>query len=123
MIYICGASNLRSNPRSPGTITNSSAPFPPRKHLARNQLRAARWPRNDPAIPFDNSGDQQMNPFGRFTAADMEAQYNLRLLRPDYETAVVPDWIARSESSRKTLECKIGVAYGASAKQKLDIFH
>lgn len=64
-----------------------------------------------------------MNLFGRFTAADMEAQYNLRLLRPDYETAVVPDWIARSENSRKTLDCKIGVAYGVSAKQKLDIFH
>jgi arylformamidase len=63
-----------------------------------------------------------MNPFGRFTAADMEAQYNLRLLRPDYETAVVPGWIARSEKSRATLDCKVGVTYGASAKQKLDIF-
>lgn len=63
-----------------------------------------------------------MNPFGRFTAADMEAQYNLRLLRPDYETAVVPGWVARSEKSRAILDCKIGVSYGASAKQKLDIF-
>lgn len=63
-----------------------------------------------------------MNPFGRFTAADMEAQYNLRLGRPDYETAVVPDWIAKSERARSTLDCQIGVAYGASAKQRLDIF-
>lgn len=63
-----------------------------------------------------------MNPFGRFTAADMEKQYNLRLLRPDYETAVVPGWLKQSEQARATLDCKIGVSYGASAKQKLDIF-
>lgn len=63
-----------------------------------------------------------MNPFGRFTPADMEAQYNLRLGRPDYETAVVPGWISRSEKSRATLDCEIGVSYGATAKQKLDIF-
>lgn len=64
-----------------------------------------------------------MNPFGRFTASDMEAQYNLRLLRPDYESVVVPDWVTRSEKSRETLDCKLGVSYGASDKQKLDVFH
>jgi arylformamidase len=63
-----------------------------------------------------------MNPFGRFTAAEMEGQYNLRLLRPDYDTAVVPNWLTQSESARTDLDCKLDVAYGPSPKQKLDIF-
>jgi arylformamidase len=63
-----------------------------------------------------------MSPFGRFTADDMEGQYNLRQLRPDYETAVVPGWLTQSERARTDLDCKLDVAYGASAKQKLDVF-
>lgn len=61
-------------------------------------------------------------PFGRFTADDMEGQYNLRALRPDYEATVVPDWLKRSELARSSLKCRLDIAYGSSERQKLDLF-
>jgi len=64
----------------------------------------------------------KIQPFGRFTAEDMEGQYNLRALRPDYESVVVPDWQKRSEHARASLSCRLDIAYGASDRQKLDFF-
>ena len=58
----------------------------------------------------------------RFDKSEWETQYNLRLLRPDYETAVVPDWVARSEEARATLPCTLDVPYGTAARARLDVF-
>lgn len=63
-----------------------------------------------------------MKVYRDFTAAEIEAQYNLRAGRPDYETAVVPDWIERSARARVCLNCTLDVVYGQGTKQKLDIF-
>ncbi len=59
----------------------------------------------------------------RFTPEDFDAQYNLRAGRPDYEETVIPDWQARSEVARETLECRLDIRYGDGEKQVLDVFH
>ena len=60
--------------------------------------------------------------YGAFTADEIEAQYNLRARRPDFETAVMPDWIERSKRVRKTLGGKLDLVYGGSERQKIDFF-
>lgn len=60
--------------------------------------------------------------YEKFTAEEIEAQYNLRAGRPDYELTVVPDWIERSARTREKLTCHLDLVYGAGPKQKLDIF-
>jgi arylformamidase len=63
-----------------------------------------------------------MTAYGHFSETELEAQYNVRAGRPDYETVIVPDWIARSERARAGLGCQIDVIYGPGPKQKLDLF-
>lgn len=58
----------------------------------------------------------------RFSRDDMEMQYNLRLLRPDYMTAVVPEWERRSERTRATRNCTLDVRYGDGPDERMDIF-
>lgn len=58
----------------------------------------------------------------RFTSAELEAQYNARSNRPDYEKTVVPKWVANSEAARKKCDCTLDVRYGDGEKQKLDVF-
>jgi len=58
----------------------------------------------------------------RFTPDEFEQQYNLRLGRPDYEETVIPDWMARSDAARESLDCSLDVRYGEGPKQKLDVF-
>ena len=56
------------------------------------------------------------------SAEELEKQYNLRAGRPDYEVTVIPDWIARSEQARGSLNGRLDVRYGDGEKQKLDLF-
>ena len=58
----------------------------------------------------------------RFTPEEFESQYNLRLGRPDYEQTVIPEWMARSDAARRSLDCRLDIRYGDGEKQKLDIF-
>lgn len=60
--------------------------------------------------------------YGNFTAEEIEAQYNLRARRPNYDTEIAPDWFERSAEARETLRCSLDIAYGASDRQKLDHF-
>lgn len=57
-----------------------------------------------------------------FTADEIEAQYNLRARRPDFATAIIPDWVERSKRARATLDAKIDLAYGGSDRQRIDLF-
>lgn len=57
-----------------------------------------------------------------FTADELEAQYNLRRRRPDYDTAVVPRWAERSTATRSDLTCTTDIPYGSASRQKLDLF-
>lgn len=59
----------------------------------------------------------------RYSATELDAQYNLARRRPDYMQSVIPVWMQRSERARDELDCHLDVRYGAGAKQCLDIFH
>lgn len=58
----------------------------------------------------------------RFSRDEMEMQYNLRLLRPDYNSAVVPGWEKRSEQTRATRKCTLDVPYGDGPDDRMDVF-
>ena len=66
------------------------------------------------------AGDDRV--YKNFSADEMEAQYNPRLGRPDYEVTVMPDWFDRSERARADLEGRLDIAYGPSERQKIDLF-
>ena len=57
-----------------------------------------------------------------FTPADFDAQYNLRLGRPDLEETVIPSWNENSQIARETLNATLDIRYGEGEKQKCDIF-
>jgi len=58
----------------------------------------------------------------KFTSEEFEAQYNLRLGRPDYDVTVLPDWTARSEAAKAELNRTLDIRYGEGKKQKLDVY-
>ena len=58
----------------------------------------------------------------KFSDEEFEAQYNLRLGRPDYEETVIPDWVERSERSKSETDCTLDIRYGEGEKQKLDVY-
>ncbi|MGI9435188.1 MAG: alpha/beta hydrolase fold domain-containing protein, partial [Geminicoccaceae bacterium] len=60
--------------------------------------------------------------YNEFSADEIEAQYNLRAGRPDYETTVIPDWVERSVAAREKLGGRLDLAYGPSDRQKIDLF-
>ncbi len=60
----------------------------------------------------------------RFSPQELDAQYNLRLGRPDYEETVIPKWAAASKAARLhgTGEAFFNMRYGDGTKQMLDMF-
>jgi arylformamidase len=53
---------------------------------------------------------------------ELEAAYNVRLLRDDYED-LAADWIERSQQTRKNASVRLNCAYGSKDSNKLDIFY
>lgn len=60
--------------------------------------------------------------YGNFTAEEIEAQYNLRARRPEFDLEIKSDWVARSARARERLDCTLDVAYGPSERQRIDHF-
>lgn len=60
--------------------------------------------------------------YGDFSAEELEAQYNLRRRRPDYDSTVIPGWVERSKLARRALNCITDIDYGSTSRQKVDIF-
>lgn len=56
-----------------------------------------------------------------YSDEELEAQYNLRALRPDYDEKVVPAWVERSEARRRG-DCQLDLPYGTAEREKLDWF-
>jgi hypothetical protein len=54
--------------------------------------------------------------------AELEAQYNLRALRPDFETGMLQQWIARSGAFRNAAAGRLDLAYGAGERDRIDFF-
>jgi arylformamidase len=59
--------------------------------------------------------------YGGYTQAELDAQYEQRTLVPDL-TAYMARWSAGSAEARETLECRLGVPYGPSEDELLDLF-
>ena len=53
---------------------------------------------------------------------EIEAQYFLRGLRPDYEVSDVPGWLARSTRFVESADVKLDVVYGPRERNTLDFF-
>ncbi|HZW23341.1 alpha/beta hydrolase [Noviherbaspirillum sp.] len=58
----------------------------------------------------------------QYTPEELERQYNVRLARPDFESVVIPGWTARSAGFRAGTNAKLDLAYGAQARERLDVF-
>lgn len=54
-------------------------------------------------------------------AAQLEAQYNLRARRPDFE-ALVARWLERCRLFRERADVALDLAYGPGARDRLDLF-
>lgn len=63
-----------------------------------------------------------MTAYRQYSPEELEQQYNVRLARPDFESHVIPGWLARSSGFRERAVAKIDVAYGSLARERLDIF-
>lgn len=57
-----------------------------------------------------------------YTPEQLEAQYNARAARPDYDGQVVPGWQARSLQVRQALAHHADLAYGEGERERLDFF-
>lgn len=54
-------------------------------------------------------------------AEQLEAQYNLRARRPDFD-AVVARWMERCRAFREASDVALDLSYGQGAREKLDLF-
>lgn len=57
-----------------------------------------------------------------FSPQYFEAQYNLRVGRPDYDTTVIADWVARSAALKDALSGALDIRYGEGARQRMDVY-
>lgn len=53
--------------------------------------------------------------------ANLESQYNARAAVPEH-VDIQADWLRRSEQLRSSRDCRLDLAYGASEREKLDLF-
>jgi len=60
--------------------------------------------------------------YAGYTPEELERQYNVRLARPDFESRIIPGWLARSASFREGSRGKVDVAYGPLPRERLDFF-
>ncbi len=64
-----------------------------------------------------------MSLYKGYSKEQLEEQYNLRARRPDYETAVVPDWLERSKRYREdSPDARLDLAYGDGERERIDFF-
>ncbi|MFM0400826.1 alpha/beta hydrolase [Paraburkholderia aspalathi] len=55
-------------------------------------------------------------------SAELEAQYNMRLLRPDFEANLLQEWLSHSAAFRSSPGAQLDVAYGPGPRDRLDYF-
>lgn len=53
---------------------------------------------------------------------ELEAQYNLRALRPDFESGMLQQWLARSAALRAAAVSRLNLAYGPGERERIDYF-
>ena len=65
----------------------------------------------------------QLKYHSRYSSKQLDTQYNLRVVRPDYEVTVIANWERNSEVARQEMDCELNIVYGSGENQKLDIFN
>ncbi len=65
---------------------------------------------------------EAMLTYPNISKAEIERQYFLRGLRPDYEQTVVPDWLSRSETFSQHHTGETDLVYGDAERNKLDFY-
>ncbi|MBX2869405.1 MAG: alpha/beta hydrolase [Acidiferrobacterales bacterium] len=63
-----------------------------------------------------------MQTYPNISKSEIERQYFLRGLRPDYDVAVVPDWLSRSSEFSQRFTGKIDLVYGNQERNYLDFY-
>ena len=63
-----------------------------------------------------------MKVYPDLSTEEIEQQYFLRGLRPDYDTAVIPLWIERSQALIAKAKATLDIPYGPGERNKLDFF-
>ena len=63
-----------------------------------------------------------MNVYQGLSIEEIEAQYFLRGLRPDYETTDVPGWLERSQRFLESADSRLDIVYGPRERNRLDLF-
>ena len=103
-------------------------PFPlPRKHATlRFQRRVRLSDPEDPGADIAIKGHDMSDPLTyhrRFRPAELDAHYNLRARRPDFEPEILPAWTRASAAARAALDHQVDIRYGDGDRQALDVFH
>jgi arylformamidase len=63
-----------------------------------------------------------MSVYKGWSAQELQQQYFLRGLRPDYETEMIPGWLERSRKFREKAGGWLDLEYGPRERNRLDIF-
>lgn len=60
-------------------------------------------------------------PASRFDP-ELEGQFNMRALRPDFEAGMLQQWLARSAQLRRTATSRLDLPYGSGLRDRIDLF-
>ena len=63
-----------------------------------------------------------MKEFTKLTKDEIENQYYLRGLRPNYQTEVIPNWIKKSKDYSKKVKPKFNLKYGKNERNVIDLY-
>ena len=63
-----------------------------------------------------------MKVYKGLSVEDIEAQYFLRGLRPDYESTDIPGWLERSKRFVDSTQARLDIVYGPRVRNTLDFF-
>lgn len=63
-----------------------------------------------------------MNVYKGLSIEDIEAQYFLRGLRPQYESKDLPGWLERSKRFVESTDARLDLVYGPRERNRLDLF-
>ncbi len=55
-------------------------------------------------------------------SSELETQYNMRALRPDFDAGMLQEWLARSAAFRLASGGALDLAYGPAGRERIDFF-
>src|SRR5262249_35408003 len=89
------------------------------RRLPRRAARPSR--RQPPGLPPSEPSAAELAMYRGMDRAELDAAYNNSAAVPQ-RSAIYADWNARSAALRRTGRCHLDLAYGESARERLDLF-